>query len=129
VVISNVRSAIEWKTPRRILLNSYPTLRLRNNLNEPSGVKINHAILAVPRAVKVATTVASASPPVLHSPCALKRRNRSNLHRENNVRENCDRTLVELSQRARRRCCNHFQNHHVFLTAVAFGGRGIQGTA
>jgi hypothetical protein len=32
------------------------------------------------KAVKVATTVAIASPPVLHSPCALKRRSRSNLH-------------------------------------------------
>jgi hypothetical protein len=48
------------------------------------------------KVVKVATTVAIASPPVLHSPCALKRRSRSNLHPENNVRENCDRTLVEL---------------------------------
>jgi hypothetical protein len=34
----------------------------------------------IKKEVKIAATVANASPPVLHFPCALKRRNRSNLH-------------------------------------------------
>jgi hypothetical protein len=38
------------------------------------------SLVALHREVEIATTVANVSPPVLLSPCAFKRRSRSNLH-------------------------------------------------